>query len=124
METYPRAAAERAMKIQEGIMRAMAKNITWAQAGEIIGLCERLPQELRLHGIQSVASGQRIFARELHRRIQSALCSGADTAGPRAEPAWIPLRKTPSSTRRNAVSVWVSNEIDHEEAFFKARISF
>ena len=29
------------MKVQEVIMRAMAKKITWAQAGEIIGLCER-----------------------------------------------------------------------------------
>lgn len=41
METYPRAAVERAMKVQEIIMRAMAKKITWAQAGEILGLCER-----------------------------------------------------------------------------------
>jgi transposase len=41
METYPRAAVERAMKVQEVIMRAMAKKITWAQAEEIIGLCER-----------------------------------------------------------------------------------
>ena len=41
METYPRAAVERAMKIQEVIMRAMAKKITWTQAGEIIGLCDR-----------------------------------------------------------------------------------
>jgi transposase len=41
METYPRAAVERAMKIQEVILRAVAKKITWAQAGEIIGLCER-----------------------------------------------------------------------------------
>src|SRR5580765_8283513 len=41
METYLRAAVERAMKVQEVIMRAMAKKITWAQAGEIIGLCER-----------------------------------------------------------------------------------
>jgi len=41
METCPRAAVERAMKVQEVIMRAMAKKITWAQAGEIIGLCER-----------------------------------------------------------------------------------
>jgi hypothetical protein len=31
METYPRAAVERAMKIQEVIMRAIAKKITWAQ---------------------------------------------------------------------------------------------
>ncbi|HTQ59923.1 MAG TPA: ISNCY family transposase [Candidatus Solibacter sp.] len=29
------------MKIQEVILRAVAKKITWAQAGEIIGLCER-----------------------------------------------------------------------------------
>jgi transposase len=41
METYLRAAVERAMKVQEVIMRAMAKKITWTQAGEIIGLCER-----------------------------------------------------------------------------------
>ena len=41
METYPRAAVERAMKIQEVILRAVAKKISWAQAGEIIGLCER-----------------------------------------------------------------------------------
>lgn len=41
METYPRAAVERAMKVQEVIMRAMAKKMTWAQAGEVIGLCER-----------------------------------------------------------------------------------
>jgi transposase len=41
MESYPRAAVERAMKIQEVIMRAMAKKITWVQAGEIVGLCER-----------------------------------------------------------------------------------
>ena len=41
METYPRAAVERAMKIQEVILRAVSKKITWAQAGEIIGLCER-----------------------------------------------------------------------------------
>ena len=41
MESYPRAAVERAMKVQEVILRAMAKKITWVQAGEIIGLCER-----------------------------------------------------------------------------------
>ena len=38
METYPRAAVERAMKTQEVIMRAIAEKITWAQAGEIMGL--------------------------------------------------------------------------------------
>jgi hypothetical protein len=38
METYPRAAVERAMKIQEVILRAVAKKITWTQGGEIIGV--------------------------------------------------------------------------------------
>src|ERR1700728_4185369 len=41
VEMYPRAAVERAMKVQEVILRAMAKKITWWQAGEIIGLSDR-----------------------------------------------------------------------------------
>src|SRR5271168_4922467 len=41
MESYPRAAVERAMKIQEVILRAMAKKITWWQAAEIIGISDR-----------------------------------------------------------------------------------
>src|SRR5437879_1491201 len=32
---------ERAMKVQEGILRAMAKKITWWQAAEIIGISDR-----------------------------------------------------------------------------------
>jgi hypothetical protein len=32
---------ERAMKVQEVILRAMARKITWTQAGEIIGLSGR-----------------------------------------------------------------------------------
>ena len=41
MESYPRAAVERAMKVQEVILRAMGKKITWWQAAEIIGISER-----------------------------------------------------------------------------------
>ena len=41
MESYPRAAVERAMKVQEVILRAMAKKISWWQAAEIIGLSDR-----------------------------------------------------------------------------------
>ena len=41
VETVPRAAVERAMKVQEVILRAMAKKITWWQAAEIIGLSDR-----------------------------------------------------------------------------------
>src|SRR2546430_17064153 len=35
------AAVERAMKVQEVILRAMAKKITWWQAAEILGLSDR-----------------------------------------------------------------------------------
>ena len=41
METYPRAAVERAMKLQEVILRALARKITWAQAAEIVGIRDR-----------------------------------------------------------------------------------
>ena len=47
MESYPRAAVERAMKIQEVILRAIAKKITWYQAAEIAGLSARHMRRLR-----------------------------------------------------------------------------
>ena len=41
MESYSKAAVERAMKVQEVILRALAKKITWWQAVEIIGISDR-----------------------------------------------------------------------------------
>jgi len=41
MESYSKAATERAMKVQEVILRAVAKKITWWQAAEIIGISDR-----------------------------------------------------------------------------------
>ncbi len=41
MDYYPKAAMERAMKVQEVILQAMAKKITWYQAAEIIGISDR-----------------------------------------------------------------------------------
>ena len=41
MVSYPESAVERAMKIQEVILRAMAKKITWWQAAGIIGISDR-----------------------------------------------------------------------------------
>ena len=38
---YTKAAMERAMKVQEVILRAIAKRITWWQAAEIIGISDR-----------------------------------------------------------------------------------
>src|SRR5260221_14173400 len=41
MVSYSKAAMERAMKVQEVNLRAMAKRITWWQAAEIIGISDR-----------------------------------------------------------------------------------
>jgi transposase len=41
MVSYTQAAVERAMKVQEVILRAIAKKITWWQAAEIIGISDR-----------------------------------------------------------------------------------
>jgi len=41
MEFYSKAAVERAMKVQEVILRAVARKITWWQAAEIIGISDR-----------------------------------------------------------------------------------
>jgi Helix-turn-helix domain len=41
MESYSRAAMERAMKVQEVILWAAAKQISWWQAAEIIGISDR-----------------------------------------------------------------------------------
>jgi transposase len=41
MFSYTQAAMERTMKVQEVILRALAKKITWWQAAEILGLSER-----------------------------------------------------------------------------------
>lgn len=41
MVSYTTAAMERAMKVQEVILRAMAKKIAWYQAAEILGVSDR-----------------------------------------------------------------------------------
>ncbi len=41
MESYPKAAMERAMKVQDVILQAMAKKITCWQAAEILGISDR-----------------------------------------------------------------------------------
>lgn len=47
MDSYSSAAMERAMKIQEVILRAMAKKITWWQAAEILGFSDRHLRRIR-----------------------------------------------------------------------------
>ena len=41
MQPYPEPAWERPMKVQEVLLRAMARKITWWQAAEIIGISDR-----------------------------------------------------------------------------------
>ena len=41
VDSYPKAAVERAMKTQEVILRAMAKKISWWQTAEILGISDR-----------------------------------------------------------------------------------
>jgi transposase len=41
MDSYSKTVMERAMKVQEVILRALAKKITWWQAAEIIGISDR-----------------------------------------------------------------------------------
>jgi len=41
MDSYTQAAMERAMKVQEVMLQAMAKKITWWQAAEILGISDR-----------------------------------------------------------------------------------
>jgi transposase len=46
-EQYPVAAVERTMKVQEIVMRAMSKQITWWQAAEILGVSTRTMRRMR-----------------------------------------------------------------------------
>src|SRR5262249_22939088 len=47
MDFYSKAAMERAMKIQEVLLRAMARKITWFQAAEILGFSDRHVRRMR-----------------------------------------------------------------------------
>ena len=47
MDSYSKAAMERMMKIQEVLLRAMARKITWFQAAEILGFSDRHVRRIR-----------------------------------------------------------------------------
>ncbi len=47
MDSYPKAAMERAMKVQDVMLQAMAKKITWWQAAEILGISDRHMRRIR-----------------------------------------------------------------------------
>jgi transposase len=47
MVSYTKAAMERAMKVQEVMLRAWARKITWWQAAEIVGISDRHMRRIR-----------------------------------------------------------------------------
>ena len=47
MDSYSKAAREWTMKIQEVLLRAMARKITWFQAAEILGFSDRHVRRIR-----------------------------------------------------------------------------
>ena len=63
MKQSTEAAWERAMKIHEVMLRAMAKRITWWQAAEIIGIsCRQMRRWLRRyeeHGYEGLRDRRR-----------------------------------------------------------------
>jgi transposase len=78
MEQIPRAEWERTMKVQEVILRAMAKKITWWQAAEILGISNRTMRRWKwkyenegfkglLDGRKSKRSWKRVEAGETER---------------------------------------------------------
>ena len=77
MEAYPRAAMERAMKVQDVLLQAMAKKITWWQAAEILGISDRHIRRTSagLFGEQKTmcSAGRRCLASPRHRA--SIICS-------------------------------------------------
>ncbi len=63
MGSIPAAVVERAMKMQEVILRAMAKRMTWRQAAEVIGISDRQMRRWRRRyeqfGYEDVPFGHR-----------------------------------------------------------------
>ena len=46
-QRYSAAEMERMMKVQDVLLKAMAKKITWGAAAEIIGVCDRTMRRWR-----------------------------------------------------------------------------
>jgi transposase len=74
MEAYPRAAMERAMKVQDVMLQAMAKKITWWQAAEILGISDRHMRRWRERYVEQGYNGllDRRRGRPSRRRVPVA----------------------------------------------------
>jgi len=75
MQLYSEAAVERAMKVQDVILRAVAKQITWIQAAEILGVSprhmRRWKEKYEQFGFHALFDGRR--GKSSPRRVPSAV---------------------------------------------------
>jgi transposase len=74
MDSYPKAAMERAMKVQDVMLQAMAKKITWWQAAEILGISDRHMRRWRERYVEEGYNGllDRRRGRPSRRRVAVA----------------------------------------------------
>jgi hypothetical protein len=56
MDFYPKAAMQRAMKVPDVMLQAMAKKITWCQAAEILRISDRRGNRLIMAAVIAAAS--------------------------------------------------------------------
>src|SRR5947199_8642291 len=79
MPYYSEAAVERAMKVQEVILRAVAKKITWIQAAEILGVSphhmRRWKEKYERFGFHALFDGRR--GKTSPRRVPSTVLDEA-----------------------------------------------
>jgi transposase len=75
---------ERAMKVQEVILRALAKKITWWQAAEIIGISDRQMRRWRERYEEFGYDG--LFDRRRGQAVSQASAAGDSRAGAGAVP--------------------------------------
>ena len=68
VESYPGVAVERAMKIEEVLLRAIAGKIMWWQAAEMIGISDRQLRRWRKRYEDSGYEGLLDRRRGLHRK--------------------------------------------------------
>jgi transposase len=73
MRRYPAVAVERAMKVQDVFMQAMAKKITWWQAAEIMGVTDRTMRRWKRRHEKHGFVLDRRWGRPSERRVSVAM---------------------------------------------------
>jgi hypothetical protein len=100
MVAYTKAAVERAMQVQEVILRAMAKRITWWQAAEIIGISDRSMRRWRERYEQHGDTSRKGNLCTLRRR--STLIGSGATIGTACFAVKVASTSSTSGTKRPA----------------------